>query len=48
MNCPICNVEMEKWESWGDYVQYRCPKCGYRTDNKEERQIVKKRSLWPF
>lgn len=48
MNCPTCNVEMEKWESWGDYIQYRCPKCGYRTDNKEERQVVKKRSLWPF
>ena len=36
MNCPNDNAEMEKWESWGDYIQYRCPMCGFESDNKAE------------
>ena len=36
MNCPSDNTEMEKWESWGDYIQYRCPLCGFESDNKAE------------
>jgi hypothetical protein len=44
LNCPNDNVEMEKWESWGDYIQYRCPKCGFKTDNREERAKMQAQS----
>lgn len=44
MNCPTCNIEMEKWESWGDYIQYRCPKCGFKTDNKAALEKVRENS----
>jgi tRNA(Ile2) C34 agmatinyltransferase TiaS len=45
MNCPNDNAEMEKWESWGDYIQYRCPKCGFRTDNKQELEKIRVKSI---
>jgi DNA-directed RNA polymerase subunit RPC12/RpoP len=33
---------MEKWESWGDYKQYRCPECGFKADNRKELEEARK------